>query len=72
VVITNLRSDLLGNSYETRLINISSHSKHSGEEVIDLEADNKRVLDFLIKQIHELYRFKSTAGFVEAVIARLI
>jgi hypothetical protein len=54
------------------LINISSHSKHSGEEVIDLEADNKRVLDFLIKQIHELYRFKSTAGFVEAVIARLI
>ena len=48
------------NSYETRLINISSHSKHSGEEVIDLEADNKRVLDFLIKQIHELYRFKST------------
>ena len=48
------------NSYETRLINISSHSKHSGEEVIDLEEDDKRVLDFLIKQIHELYRFKST------------
>ncbi len=48
------------NSYETRLINISSHSKHSGEEVIDLEEDDKRVLDFLIKQIHELYHFKST------------
>ncbi|SMG66262.1 hypothetical protein BMETH_536185639, partial [methanotrophic bacterial endosymbiont of Bathymodiolus sp.] len=25
-----------------------------------LEEDDKRVLDFLIKQIHELYRFKST------------
>jgi hypothetical protein len=48
------------NSYETRLINISSHSKHSGEEVIDLEEDDKRVLDFLIKQINELYRFKSS------------
>jgi len=47
-------------SYETRLVNISSHSKHAGEEVIDLEEDDKRVLGFLIKQIHELYRFKSS------------
>tara|TARA_R110001599_G_C12277056_1_gene662777 strand:+ start:11479 stop:12642 length:1164 start_codon:yes stop_codon:yes gene_type:complete len=47
-------------SYETRLVNISSHSKHAGEEVIDLEDDDKRVLGFLIKQIHELYRFKSS------------
>ncbi|NQZ22019.1 MAG: AAA family ATPase [Colwellia sp.] len=47
-------------SYETRLINISSHSKHAGEEVIELKEDDKRVLDFLIKQIHELYRFKSS------------
>ncbi|GFO73462.1 hypothetical protein BJAS_P4274 [Bathymodiolus japonicus methanotrophic gill symbiont] len=46
------------NSYITRLINISSHSKHSGEEVIYLEENNKRVLGFLIKKIHELYRFK--------------
>jgi len=49
------------NSYETRMINISSHSKHAGEEVIDLEEDDKRVLGFLIKEINEIYRFKSGA-----------
>ena len=46
-------------SYETRLINISSHSKHSGDEVADLDDDDKRVLAFLIRQINEIYRFKS-------------
>ncbi|MBI9091320.1 MAG: AAA family ATPase [Desulfobacterium sp.] len=44
-------------SYETRLINISSHSKHTGEEVAELTDDDKRVLDFLVKQIHNIYNF---------------
>lgn len=45
------------NPYETRIINISSHSKHAGEEVAELTDDDKRVLGFLINKIHEIYRF---------------
>lgn len=46
-------------SYETRIINISSHSKHSGEEVTWLSENDKRVLTFLVKEINEKYRFES-------------
>lgn len=46
------------NPYETRIINISSHSKHAGEEVAELTEDDKRVLSYLVKQFHEMYRFK--------------
>jgi hypothetical protein len=46
------------NPYETRIINISSHSKHAGEEVAELTEDDKRVLRFLVKEFHEMYRFK--------------
>lgn len=46
------------NPYETRIINISSHSKHAGEEVAVLTEDDKRVLSYLVKQFHEMYRFK--------------
>lgn len=45
------------NPYETRIINISSHSKHAGEETIDLTEEDKRVLGYLVKQINEMYRF---------------
>lgn len=45
------------NPYETRIINISSHSKHAGEEVADLTEDDKRVLSYLIKNINETYHF---------------
>lgn len=44
--------------YETRIINISSHSKHSGDEVAELSDDDKRVLDYLIKGIKKTYQFK--------------
>lgn len=47
------------NPYETRVINISSHSKHAGEEVTELTEDDKRVLSYLVKQINDMYRFKS-------------
>ena len=46
------------NPYETRIINISSHSKHSGDEVSELSEDDKRVLDYLIKEINKTYQFK--------------
>ncbi len=46
------------NPYEARVINISSHSKHSSEEVTELTEDDKRVLGYLVGQINEMYRFK--------------
>ncbi|MEY8239941.1 MAG: anticodon nuclease [Cycloclasticus sp.] len=49
------------NPYEARMINISSHSKHAGEEVTELKEDDKRVLGYLVKQINEMYRFRSNS-----------
>ena len=48
------------NPYETRIINISSHSKHAGEEVAVLTEDDKRVLRFLVNEINTKYRFHQT------------
>ncbi|MFA9394643.1 MAG: AAA family ATPase [Halodesulfovibrio sp.] len=50
------------NPYEARIINISSHSKHAGEEVAELTDDDKRVLSYLVEQINEMYRFQSNAS----------
>lgn len=50
------------NPYETRIINISSHSKHSSEEVTKLTEDDKRVLGYLVGKIDEMYRFGSNAS----------
>lgn len=46
------------NPYEARIINISSHSKHAGEEVADLTEDDKRVLGYLVKELNSMYRFQ--------------
>ena len=46
------------NPYEARIINISSHSKHAGEEVADLTEDDKRVLRYLVNEINMMYRFQ--------------
>lgn len=43
------------NPYEARIINISSHSKHAGEEVFFLTEDDKRVLRRLVKHLGRLY-----------------
>jgi wobble nucleotide-excising tRNase len=48
------------NPYEARIINISSHSKHAGEEVAVLTEDDKRVLRFLVNEINTKYRFQQT------------
>ncbi|WP_136810008.1 AAA family ATPase [Desulfosediminicola flagellatus] len=50
------------NPYETRMINLFSHSKHSAEEVTELDDDDKRMMGFLVRKINETYRFKSAAG----------
>ncbi|MGN7764824.1 AAA family ATPase [Paenibacillus sp. 22594] len=44
--------------YIKRIINISSHSKHSGDEIAELSDDDKRVLDYLLKGIKNTYKFK--------------
>lgn len=48
------------NPYLTRIVNISSHSKHSGEEMAELTDDDKRVLGKLVQHINETYRFDSS------------
>jgi hypothetical protein len=48
------------NPYEARIINISSHSKHAGEEVADLTEDDKRVLRYLVRELSGMYRFQAT------------
>ena len=53
-------------SYYNRIINLSSHSKHHGEEVSILEDNDKRVLGYLVREIIiKLYRFKPTIMEVE-------
>lgn len=49
------------NPYEARMINLFSHSKHSAEEVADLDDDDKRMLGFLVDRITETYRFKTAS-----------
>lgn len=46
------------NPYEARIINISSHSQHAGEEVAELTEDDKRVLRYLVEQLNVMYRFQ--------------
>jgi wobble nucleotide-excising tRNase len=46
------------NPYEARIINISSHSKHAGEEVADLTEDDKRVFRYLVNHLNSSYHFQ--------------
>lgn len=45
------------NPYESRIINISSHSKHSAEEIVHLTENDKRVLAFLLNEIKQNHKF---------------
>lgn len=45
-------------AYEERILNLSSHSKHSAEEIVVLTNEDKNVLRHLISEITEIYRFK--------------
>lgn len=46
-------------SYIKRILNLSSHSKHSAEEIVMIEDDDKRILTNLVKEISAIYRFNS-------------
>lgn len=47
-------------AYYNRIINLSSHSKHHGEEVSIIEENDKRVLSYLVGEVKRMYGFKST------------
>lgn len=47
-------------AYYRRIINLSSHSKHHGEEIAVVEENDKRVLGFLVNEIKRMYGFKPT------------
>lgn len=46
------------NPYETRIINIASHSAHSADETSLVSENDKKVLEHLMKKINELYDTK--------------
>jgi wobble nucleotide-excising tRNase len=50
-------NDGTSDAYTARIINISSHSKHSAEEVADLTDDDKRVLGYLVGNLIETCRY---------------
>lgn len=51
-------SDGSTDAYLKRILNLRSHSKHSGDEVAELSDEDKRVLTYLLKTINETYQFK--------------
>lgn len=53
--------------YYNRIINLSSHGKHSGEEVAMIEDNDKRVLNYLVREIKRIYGFKSNISDTENV-----
>lgn len=54
-------------AYYNRILNLSSHSKHHGEEISVVEENDKRVLRFLVNEvIIPTYHFKSSINNNEA------
>jgi hypothetical protein len=47
-------------AYVKRILNYSSHSKQSGEEVSFVSSDDKNMLKYLVNKISADYNFKST------------
>jgi hypothetical protein len=52
-------------AYYKRIINLSSHSKHNGDEISIVEENDKRVLSFLVGEIKRMYGFKSIINYTE-------
>lgn len=46
------------NPYMKRIMNLSSHSKHSGEEITIIKEEDKLVFQFLVQKLDEMYRLK--------------
>lgn len=51
-------NDGLPNPYAKRIVNFSSHSKHSAEEVTPLEPEEKRLLENLVRHVVTNHRFR--------------
>lgn len=45
--------------YYNRIINLCSHGKHSGEETSIIDNNDKRVLNYLVREIKNIYHFKN-------------
>jgi len=45
------------NPFASRIMNLSSHSAHAGEEVSDIEDKDKEKLGELVKYLTETYSF---------------
>lgn len=52
-------------AYYKRIINLSSHSKHNGDEISIVEENDKRVLGFLVGEVKRMYGFKSFVNNIE-------
>ena len=50
-------SDGTTDAYAKRIVNWGSHSKHAGDEIRDLDEEDKRVLSFLADSINQENRF---------------
>lgn len=46
------------NHYERRILNLSNHSKHSGEEIAELTNDDKNMINYLLQEIKNNHKFK--------------
>ena len=46
-------------AYYNRIINLCSHGKHSGEETSLVTDNDKRVLGYLVREIKDIYHFKT-------------
>ena len=49
------------NPYESRIINISSHSKHSGDEVTELDDKQKEDIKRIFNHLILNYKFEKEA-----------
>jgi wobble nucleotide-excising tRNase len=45
--------------YYNRIINLSSHSKFSGEEISSIQDSEKSMLEHLVREVNKIYGFKS-------------
>ena len=50
-------TDGLPNPYAKRIVNFSSHSKHSGDEASPLKPEEKKLLENLVKHIEDRHQF---------------
>lgn len=55
----NLLPEDAQEAYYNRIINLSSHSKHHGEEISIITENDKRVLGFLVGELKRMYGFRS-------------